>query len=109
MLAACASGYGVLPDLTGRFVVLQASPGSAEIAKVDISARSVVDTGNSIPASVLQFSPDNHLLYTQSPGSWTPPFFFPIYAFDSQTGAVQQGDTLEVQSQFYSLTPVVRY
>lgn len=109
IIAACGTGYGALPDQTGRFIFLQESLKTAEVAKVELAEDRLVDTGMSIPSVALQFSPDNLLLYTQKAGSWLPPFYLPIYAFDQKTGAEQQGDTLEVESPFYSITPVVRY
>jgi len=105
MLAACGSGFGGMPDPLGEFMFLQATTNSIEITRVDVAAKQLVDTGNSIPEQILQISSDRRLIYTQVPNDRGS---LPIYTFNAETGMAREGGTIEAGGQFVKVIPVVR-
>ena len=109
MLAGCGNALGALAHPSGQYIVLDNSLTMATLGRIDLIERRIVDTGDSIPDLPLQFSPDGSLLYTLVPNNWQPPWQFQIYVFDQNTGAVQQGGTLQVPSAYYMIIPAVRF
>jgi hypothetical protein len=107
MLEACDGALSLYADPAGEYLFLQISPDIAQIARIDMAAKKIVDTGNYIPEQTLQLSPDRTLIYTQVP-NYSDPYYLPIYTFNLKTGAVQQGGTIVVSAQSYWLVPAVR-
>lgn len=93
MLQACGYASSAYADPLGKYLFLQISNDVAQIARVDMTTKTIVDTGNFVPQQMTEMSPDRILLYTTSQDN---PNVIPIYVFDPQTGAVQQGGTIQV-------------
>ena len=107
MLAACGSSPGDSVDPSGQYIFLYPLTGVTEITKLDLQAKLIVDTGNSIASGVRAFSPDSTLIYTLQ--SYTSPWTFQIYTFDLATGVATEGGQIVVQkSQFVSVVPTLR-
>jgi hypothetical protein len=104
MLQACGYAVSTFVDPAGEYLFLQISDNVAQIAKIDMTAEKIVDTGDFVPAQMRQMSPDRILLYTTIQGSPNAP----IYVFDPKTGAVQPGGTIEVSAQSYWLVLALR-
>ncbi len=105
MLQACGYASSAYADPLGKYLFLQISNDVAQIAKIDMTAKTIVDTGNFVPQQMTEMSPDRILLYTRSQDN---PNVIPIYVFDPQTGAVQQGGTIYVSAQSYALVLALR-
>lgn len=108
MLEACGYGIGNTFDRTGKFDLIQISSDSTQITKLEPSAKKIVDTGNYIQGNFQAFAPDDALIYTYDPSS-SNPWLFPIYVFNSTTGAVTYtGGEIWANIAPQSLTPALR-
>ncbi len=99
MLQACGDALTAFADPAGEYLFFQISANATQIAKIDMSAKKIVDTGNYIPQQMAQMSPDRILIYTQVPNQEDP--YSTIYAFDPATGTVQEGGSIEVSTESY--------
>ena len=104
MLQACGYALTAFVDPAGEYLFLQISDDVTQIAKIDMTAKKIVDTGNFVPEQMRQMSPDRILIYTALQS--TPNV--PIYVFDPKTGAVQPGGTIQVSTQSYGLVLALR-
>jgi len=106
MLEACGSSRSEAVDPSGTYIFFYTSNGTG-IAKLDLAAKQIVETGNSISAGpdVTAFSPDEKLIYAQSGSN---PSTVPIYIFDLATGAVTTGGTISVPGSSPSIVPALR-
>jgi hypothetical protein len=108
MLEACGYALDDTVDRTGDYVFFQISNDATQIAKLELAAKKVVDTGNYVAGNVLGFSPDNALVYTEN-DDLSYPFFLPIYVFDPATGGVTyNGGQISLQGVFSSVVPALR-
>ena len=103
MLEACGDSFSEAVDPSGTYIFFY-TPNGTGIAKLDLAAKQIVETGNSIPAgsSVEAFSPDEKLIYTRG-GSIA--FTYPIYVFDLATGVASTGGSISVPGS--SLSPSI--
>jgi len=104
MLQACGDALTALADPAGEYLFLQISADATQIAKIDMTAKKIVDTGNYIPQQLWLMSPDRILIYTQVPNQEYP--YSIIYVFNPATGAVQEGGSIEVSTG--DLVPALR-
>jgi hypothetical protein len=89
MLEACGYASGAAVHPSGKYVFMTISQDSAQIDKVELSQKKIVDTGNYIPYQFGQFSPDGTLvygIYNSSPG-----YYLEIFGFNVATSAVTTG------------------
>ena len=108
MLEACGYWIWNSVDPTGKFDFIQISSDSAQITKIDPGAKKMVATGNYIQGTVQAFAPDDALVYTFNPSS-SHPWLYPIYVFDSTTGAVTYtGGEIFADGQYQYVIPALR-
>jgi len=108
MLEACGYALNDTVDRSGNYVFFQISNDATQIAKLELAAKKVVDTGNYVPGIVLGFSPDNALVYTEN-ADLNNPYFLPIYVFDPATGGVAyNGGQIILQGVYASVVPALR-
>jgi hypothetical protein len=108
MLEACGYWIWNSVDRTGRFDFIQISADSAQIAKIEPGAKQIVDNGNYVQGTVQAFAPDDALVYTFNPDS-SNPWLYPIYVFDSTTGAVTYtGGEIFADGQYQYVIPALR-
>ena len=87
MLEACGYGLWNWVDPAGKFDLIELAPDLTEVTKIAIGTKKLVDTKNYIQGTFLGFAPDDALIYTQQ-ANQSNPWLFPIYVFDSNSGAV---------------------
>jgi hypothetical protein len=94
MLEACSRATYEGVDPSGNYIFFSSAKGTG-IAKLDLTAKQIVETGNSFPAGleVMAFSPDEKLIYTRNGLS---PFIIAVYGFDLATGAVSRRGEITV-------------
>jgi hypothetical protein len=103
MLEACGYAFYDLVHPSGKYLFLQIAQDVSQIARIELSAKKIVDTGNYIPYRVRELSPDGSLAYAISDG--TANYFVEIYGFNAANGAVTPGGSIFVPSgldPFYS-------
>ena len=108
MLAACNTTGNIAVDPSGQYVFL--SSGSVlEVARIDLTNKQIVDTGNSIPGSPqLFFSQDGLLVYALTTDYTTGNGTIQVYRFDKQTGALTAGSQISLSPSVWGLTPAER-
>jgi hypothetical protein len=110
MLEACGYGLDMHVDPLGKFIFLQTSTDSTQETKLNLAAKHIVSTPYYLPDTLQAFSPDDTLIYAQSPNNGNPPFIYPVYTFDSVTGALSttNGAQIYTQQPFATLVPASR-
>lgn len=93
MLEACGYATGVAHP-SGQYVFMRISQDSAQIDKVELGAKKIVDTGNYIPSGFGQFSPDGTLVYSYNYSTSS----LQVYGFDVSTSAVTAGGSIGLPS-----------
>ncbi len=107
MLAACNTTGNIAVDPSGQYVFLTPS-NVTQVARIDMTNKQIVDTGNSIPGSPqLFFSRDGLLVYALTTDYNTGNSTIQIYRFDKQTGALTAGSQISLSS-VWGLTPAER-
>jgi hypothetical protein len=106
MLEACGSATGIAHP-SGKYVFMWTAPELTEIDQVEVQQQKIVDTGNSIPWMMRQFSPDGSLVY----GIAAPSYYdVEIYGFNVETGAVTAGTPIYVAAGSYpNIYPAQRF
>jgi hypothetical protein len=109
MLEACGYGLSETVDPSGNYIFIQIAPDVTQVTKLELTAKEIVDTGYYLPDVILNFSPDDHLIYTEVP-NLNNPYIVPIYTFDAATGAVNTTPTaqISVSDLFFTLVPALR-
>jgi hypothetical protein len=107
MLHACGDALNLYADAASEYLFLQLPTNIVQIAKIELSTKTIVDTGNYLAEPLVTMSPDRLLIYTQSAGRTEPRMLW-IYLFDPQTGIVQRGGELPVKGYLDQLAPAVR-
>jgi hypothetical protein len=109
MLEACGYGLDMQVDPLGKFIFLQTSADNTQETRLESGAKRIVSTPYYLPYTLQTFSPDDTLIYAR-PNSSNPPFFYPIYTFDSLTGALGTTTIAEIYTQqpFSTLVPALR-
>jgi hypothetical protein len=97
MLAACGDFIFGLAHPSGKYVFLTDPTNATDIGAVNLSTQQITQT-SSIPYEVQQFSPDGTLAYAVN--DVNPVLDVEIYGFDVSTGAVTQGGTISVPSDW---------
>jgi len=105
MLEACGYSGGVVHP-SAKYVFMAITGDTTQIDRVELSHKKIVDTGNYIPYSVGQFSPDGTLVYAGSPES--SGYEIEIYGFDVATGNVTPGGAIPVPSNLDPFYVAVR-
>jgi hypothetical protein len=103
MLEACGYAFYDLVHPSGKYLFLQIAQDVSQIARIELSTKKIVDTGNYIPYSVRELSPDGSLAYAITAG--TAYYFVEIYGFNAANGEVTPGGSIFVPSSldpFYS-------
>ncbi len=110
MLEACGYGLNMHVDPLGKFIFLQTSNSSTQETKLNLAGKQIVSTPYYLPDTLQAFSPDDTLIYAQSPNNGNPPFIYPVYRFDSVTGALgtTNGTQIYTQQPFSTLVPALR-
>jgi hypothetical protein len=110
MLEACGYGLNMYVDPSGKFIFLQTSADNTQETKLDLAAKQIVNTPYYLPDTLQAFSPDGALIYAQSPNNGNPPFIYPIYTFNSETGALGTAQDAQIYTQqpFSTLVPAIR-
>jgi len=110
MLEACGYGLNMYVDPSGKFIFLETSPDNTLETKLDLVAKQIVNTPYYLPYTLQAFSPDDTLIYAQSPNNGNPPFIYPVYTFNSVTGALgtTQDAQIYTQQPFSTLVPAIR-
>lgn len=106
MLQSCGSATGIAHP-SGQYVFMWTAPDLTEIDKVELQEQKIVNTGNSIPYMMNQFSPDGTLVY----GLTAPSYYdVEIYGFDIETGAVTAGTPIYLAPGSYpNIYPAQRF
>ena len=107
MLPACGDAVNLYADPAGEYLFLQLPTNTMQVERIDLGAKTIVDTGNYVAEPLFTMSSDRLLLYTLAPGQ-REPYIFGIYVFNPQTGSVQQGGLLPVEGYFDNLATAVR-
>jgi hypothetical protein len=109
MLEACGYGLDMQVDPLGKFIFLQTSADNTQETRLESGAKRIVSTPYYLPYTLQTFSPDDTLIYAR-PNSSNPPFIYPIYTFDSLTGALGTTTIAEIYTQqpFSTLVPALR-
>ena len=106
MLAACNTTGNIAVDPSGQYVFLS-SGNVLEVARIDLTNKQIVDTGNSIAGTPqLFFSQDGRLVYALT-DNYNGTSTIQVYRFDKQTGALTAGNQISL-STVYGLTPAQR-
>ena len=106
MLAACNTTGNIAVDPSGQYVFLTPS-NVTQVARIDLTNKQIVDTGNSIPGTPqLFFSQDGRLVYALT-NNYNGTSAVQIYRFDKQTGALTAGTQISL-STVWGLTPAER-
>jgi hypothetical protein len=110
MLEACGYGLNMHVDPSGKFIFLETSTDNTQETKLNLTAKQIVSTPYYLPDTLQAFSPDDTLIYAQSPNNGNPPFIYPVYTFDSVTGALgtTNGAQIYTQQPFSTLVPALR-
>lgn len=103
MLAACGVTNNFWQDATGQYLFLAGS-NATEMAKIDYSAKQIVDTGYSFDGAPVS-SPDDSILY----GGCAPLGCIQIYGFDPSAGTVTTGGQFTVAQPVFNSFPAVRH
>jgi hypothetical protein len=107
MLAACNTTGNIVVDPSGQYVFLS-SGNVLQVARIDLSNKQIVDTGNSVPGSPqLFFSQDGLLVYALTTDYTTGNGTIQVYRFDKQTGALTAGSQISL-STVWNLTAAER-
>jgi hypothetical protein len=109
MLEACGFALADTVDPSGNYIFLQISEDTTHITKLELGAKQIVDTGSYVSCCVIAFSPDDTVVYTETPNT-SNPYVVPIYIFNPATGAVttSSGAQIDVQEPFFTLAAAVR-
>jgi hypothetical protein len=91
MLEACAYGGGIAHP-SGKYIFSTLAANLTQINKVEMAQGKIIDTFNSVPYWVTQFSPDGTLVYGYS-GSQIL-----VYGFNVDTAAVTPGGSISATS-----------
>ena len=111
MFGPCSTAAGVQLDNSGKYLFFN-DPVSQKIrvARIDLSASQVVDTGSSIPSSqaghVVVFSTDGTLVYTIP---WDNSVPLQIYSFDAGSGKLTPGSSLALPAVYDGVYSVERH
>ncbi len=106
MLAACNTTGNIAVDPSGQYLFL--TPGNlTQVARIDVTNKQIVDTGNSIPGTPqIFFSQDGQLMYALT-DNYNGTSTIQVYHFDKQTGALTAGTQISLSS-VWGLTPAER-
>ncbi|HEY3973922.1 MAG TPA: hypothetical protein VGM18_13030 [Candidatus Sulfotelmatobacter sp.] len=97
MLQACGNSWGWVHP-SGKYIFMDISQDSTQIDQVDISTKTIVDTGHYIPYSFWgQFSPDGTLVYPTYNFNTTQ-YYIEIFGFDPANANITQGGIIDVPS-----------
>jgi len=106
MLAACNTTGNIAVDPSGQYVFLTPS-NVTQVARIDVTNKQIVDTGNSIPGTPqIFFSRDGRLVYALT-DTYNGTSTIQVYRFDKQTGALTAGNQISL-STVWGLTPAER-
>src|SRR5258707_3010603 len=106
MLAACNTTGNIAVDPSGQYVFLTPS-NVTQVARIDVTNKQIVDTGNSIPGTPqIFFSQDGRLVYALI-DNYNGTSTIQVYRFDKQTGALTAGSQISL-STVWGLTPAER-
>jgi hypothetical protein len=110
MLEACGFALTAIPDLSGNFVFLNLSDSDTQIAQVNLSTKTITDTGYSVLGSRQYFDPDDLLVYSEVSDACTTNCPIYIYTFDNSSGVVitQPGSIINASTYPSSLVPAIR-
>jgi hypothetical protein len=110
MLEACGFALRAIPDLSGNFVFLNLSDSDTQIAQVNLSTKTITDTGYSVLGSRQYFSPDDLLVYSEVSDACTTNCPIYIYTFDNSSGAVitHPGSIINSSTYASSIVPATR-
>ena len=110
MLVACGYGLSAIPDLSGNFVFLNLNDSDTQIAQVDLTAKTVTDSGYHVSGSRQYFSPDDLLVYSEVSNTCTTNCSIYIYTFDHSSGAVTTQPASIISAPTYpsSVVPALR-
>jgi hypothetical protein len=106
MLAACQTTGNIAVDPSGQYVFLTPS-NVTQVARIDLTNKQIVDTGNSISGTPqIFFSQDGLLVYALT-DNYNGTSTIQVYRFDKQTGALTAGSQISL-STVWGLTPAER-
>jgi len=109
MLALCETSTNVQIDPSGKYLFLTAPlTQQVHVARIELSAKKVEDTGNSIPMTAetpgFAFSPDGKLVYAVLASDSS----VHVYSFDSASGQLTDGSSTLPIASTYGFCPAVR-
>ena len=109
MLATCETSTNVQIDTSGKYLFLTDPPTrQVHVARIDLNAKKVEDTGNSIPMTAetpgFAFSPNGKLVYAELATDSS----IHVYSFDPDSGQLTDGGSPLPIASIYGFCPAVR-